>query len=239
MPWFYCPAFGVGLADLPADELHHAGTSLRLQAGDAVVLFDGVGQLGYGRIAEVSRGAATVVVEHVESRDDRPAIQLTLAVAMPKGHRQAMLLEKCTELNVSAFWPLSTERSVVRPAGGQLGRWRRATIEAAKQCHRAYLPHVSEVTTLARALEHAAAFKRTVIADPGEHTTPIASVVRDLSAGGTLLALIGPEGGWTDDETARARAAGARVVSLGPLVLRVETAAMAIAAALCLTDASH
>jgi 16S rRNA (uracil1498-N3)-methyltransferase len=230
VPWFFCPSITCGPLDLPAEEFRHAAASLRLRKGDRVAVFDGAGSVGYGNVSRIGRGGAQVTIDDVIAHVSPPGIAPTIAVAMPKAQRQSFLIEKCTELGVAELWPMTCRHSVVRAALGQTARWRRATIEAAKQCHRAHLPVVAEMQSFEQVITRVATVGRAVMAHIDPRAQPLLRVLRELERGASLLALVGPEGGWSDAEIAAATAARVRPVSLGPLVLRVETAAIAIAA---------
>ena len=155
---------------------------------------------------------------------------LTLAVALPKGDRQKWLIEKLTELGVTRLIPLRTVRGVAAPTAAAIERLRRGVIEACKQCGRCQLLQIAEASTL-ESLGTQQPTAQRLLADPGG--LPLAAAV--ASTGSDLLAAIGPEGGFTVEEIATAEAAGFKRVSLGPHILRIETAAIAMAAAYRLT----
>ena len=133
---------------LSRDESHHALHVLRLKAGDDVTLFDGEGKACAGRIAACSRHVVEVLTGPDVSSEPEPAARLTLAVAMPKGRRADFLVEKCTELGIDALIPLHARHSVVDARvrePNRLARWRRAAIEACKQCGRSRVPRIAPV----------------------------------------------------------------------------------------------
>ncbi|MCC8190002.1 MAG: 16S rRNA (uracil(1498)-N(3))-methyltransferase [Planctomycetes bacterium] len=221
------PLTGPGEYVLGRLEAHHARQVLRLGRGDAVVVFDGRGGAAEAEITGGGRGELVVTVTEVRT-GERPPLRLTVATAIPKGKRWQMLVEKCTELGVDRIQPLLTERSVARGEGdGE--KWRRWVVEAAKQCRRLWLPEVASPISLAdflhRSREDGA---RLVVADPGGEAP--AAVLPSPPPALAFAIVIGPEGGLTDAEVAACRAAGARLVRLGPFVLRVETAAAAACA---------
>jgi len=142
---FFCESLQPGRVCLSDDEAHHARNVVRVRVGDGVRLFDGRGMEATARIEAVRREAVELFVERVEPADERTRpIPVTLAVAMPKGARQDVLIEKCTELGTQAIWPILTRRSVVRPGPGRPHHWRHVSIAAAKQSRRAYLPQIIE-----------------------------------------------------------------------------------------------
>ena len=198
---------------------------MRISPGDAVELFDGKGIVVAGKVVEAGR---TVAIE-ITARQEVPPLtpRIELAVALPKGDRAAVLIEKASELGADRVIPLITDRSVVDPREGKLERLRRIAVESAKQCGRAWLMEVAEPIPLERALR-----------DPDYDLKLIADTVD--AAGNSLpqpiprsvLVLIGPEGGWTDAERTAAADAGFQFWRLGPHVLRIETAALAAVAIL-------
>jgi 16S rRNA (uracil1498-N3)-methyltransferase len=149
-------------------------------------------------------------------------------VALPKGDRQKWLVEKLTELGVTALVPLVTERGVAQPTASAIARLERAVIEASKQCGRNRLMRIARPQAWAAWIAAVATNEGTLrlIAHPGG--TPLASI--DLKAPQLTQLAIGPEGGLTDAEVATATAARWQAVDLGPRILRVETAAVALAA---------
>lgn len=215
---------------LSEPEAKHARLSRRLEVGDSVAVFDGKGAEAQGTIAVASRSAVEVTIGKLETRV-RPRPALTLAIAMPKGPRQDVLIEKCTELGVARIQPIVVERSVAGVSEHKLDKWRRTTIEAAKQSGQCWLPELSPPTPIARFLTQMPSCDFTlagILPDQGE-PTPISDLVGRIQTAETVLAFVGPEGGWTQAESDALLAAGATAVSLGPNVLRIETAAMALA----------
>ena len=214
-----------GLVALSETESRHAASSRRLAVGDEVVLFDGRGSEARGQIESIDRRAVRVEIAVVESRDADAPVELTLAVSFPKGPRQDVLVEKCTELGVAAIWPMRCERSIAEPSAHRLGKLRRTVIEACKQSQRAWLCELSEPVPFAEVVGSIGRFEAAVIAD--------GSADRSNAGGPTshksVLALVGPEGGFTTEELEAARDAGCGALVLGQTILRTETAAIAAA----------
>ena len=203
---------------------HHAATVLRLGEGAEVELFDGEGLIGRGVIRKAGR-AVDVALRQVQ-RMARPQPALDVAATLPKGPRADAMIPALSQLGVDRFVPLRCERSVVDPRPAKVQRFAAAAIESAKQCGRAYVMHVAAPTDLAAVLseDHDAR----LIAAPGAGTPT--DLPGRLTSARHVLVLIGPEGGWTDEERAAAEGAGAASWSLGPHVMRIETAACAAAA---------
>lgn len=224
LPRFHCDPLQVGDVTLDEAEARHLSASRRLAAGDAVMLFDGAGHEARAVVQAAKGTRARLSVAEVERRP-RLLPQLTLAVAVPKGPRQDWLIEKCTELGVAAIVPLVTQRSVSQASEHRLDKWRRTAIEAAKQSGQSWLPDLCEPAALPELIQRFGEYERVVIASASATTAAAA-----LGEGATILALVGPEGDFAPDELHQAQAAGAVSMTLGPNVLRVETAAVAIAA---------
>jgi 16S rRNA (uracil1498-N3)-methyltransferase len=199
----------VGSPKLSPDALHHLGRVLRLRRGEAVTVTDGAGRW---RCTEFTGDGVEPAGEVVTELPPDPP--LTIAVAPPKGDRLEWLVGKCTEVGIDRIVLIDAEHSVVRwpdeRAVRQLDRLRRVAAEAASQSRRVWLPQLAGPAPAAQVLPECAA------AEPGG---------RPLRGDDTAVA-VGPEGGWSPNEL---EVAGAEV-SLGPNVLRVETAAVAAAA---------
>ena len=255
---FYAPrdAFppsgeAAGEVVLSAEESRHLRDVLRLRAGDEATVFDGEGrefacvvrEPGGGRGRGEARGAAVAVLDvHGPAEPPRPEspLALALAVALLKGEKFDLVVQKATELGVRAVVPVVTRRVDVRlrdarDASARLERWRRLALEAAKQSGRARVPTVAEpaefsqfVATVASEGERRLMFSER----EGAALAGALGGTDEAAAPAAVTALVGPEGGWESEEIEAARAAGWRVVTLGGRVLRAETAAIAVAALL-------
>jgi 16S rRNA (uracil1498-N3)-methyltransferase len=222
----------VGRVSLDGPEAHHLATVCRLRPGDAVTLFNGDGREYAARV--VSAGKRVVELEIISEATPAREVGFRLEVAapLPKGDRAAFLLEKLTELGATAFTPLRTARSVVHPHEAKLERLQRHVIEASKQCGRNVLLRVGPLTDWASFVGADLPARRLVAHTGGEALSAAGSP-------GDVALVVGPEGGLTDVEVEQARAAGWRVVGLGPRVLRVETAALTLTAWAALSAASE
>ena len=224
--FFVSAAPAHGRAVLGGDEARHLARVLRARVGDAVTLFDGHGRQWSARVAAIGRDEVTLDADGAVIDPEPLGMHLTLAVALPKGDRQKWMVEKLTELGVRALVPLETTRGVAEATDAARARLERAVIEACKQCGRNTLLAITAPQSLAAVLADVPARTRIFIAHPGG--PPRAP--RDGAEPDAVLALVGPEGGFTAEELAAADAAGAERIGLGPHVLRVETAAVALAA---------
>lgn len=215
-----------GAMRLDGAQAHHLVRVLRIGVGQSVTLFDGGPLEASAEVIAVSGDAVELAVAEPRPGAAEAAVELVLAAAVPKGDRFGWLIEKATELGVSRVVPLLTERSVVEPGAGKLDKLRRTIVEASKQCRRTRLMELSDPVGwpafVARELHGAAAWVA--------HPAGVSADATALRQAGRVVAAVGPEGGFTDGELALAVQGGAALVSLGPRVLRIETAALALAA---------
>jgi 16S rRNA (uracil1498-N3)-methyltransferase len=219
---------------LSGDEARHLARSKRLGPGDRVLLFDGRGREVAAVVVAASRAEVRLAVAGAPDDEDEGGRELgtriTLGVAPPKGKRMQVLLEKATELGAAALFPLVCERTVADPRTNEehkAEKWRRTAIEAAKQSGVRRLPEILPARTFGEALAVEADLR--LVLDP-RGARPLRELIAAPRA--SVLALVGPEGGFTDAELRRAAAAGFFAARLGPTILRVETAAIAAVAAI-------
>ena len=226
---------------LGADEARHMRGVLRLEPGDEVYVFDGAGGEFRCVIEALRRDDAALKVEtEVAPRAPESSLDLRLAVALLKNDKFDFVIQKATELGVTAVIPVVTKRADVRVDQGKRGaeklrqkdeRRTRIAIEAAKQSGRARIPDIAAPLDL-KELLHAADVGRGVLFAETSGEDLNSALDGFDAVNERLTALVGPEGGWDDAEIEQARAAGWRVVTLGGRVLRAETAAIAVAALL-------
>jgi 16S rRNA (uracil1498-N3)-methyltransferase len=222
--------------ELPEAAARHVQVR-RLQPGDALHLFDGRGLEHAARVAAMGRRAVSVVVGPAVAQVPELPTAVTLALGVPANERMDTLVEKATELGVAAIQPLECERSVLRLAGERAARrrehWQAVATAASEQCGRAVVPAVA----LPRRLDGwlaglPAGGRRLLLSLAGDAIVWTAGLAAELD--GPLTVLSGPEGGLAPVEEAAARAAGFLPVSLGPRVLRADTAPLALLAAVAL-----
>ncbi len=215
-------------------EAHHLLHVMRCSVGDEVTVFDGSGVECLCRIEELGRSEVVLAVLSREEVDRELPIRITLAVTLPKGDRQKWLVEKAVELGVARLIPLTTERSVAQPVSKALDRLRRSVIEAAKQCGRNRLLEISSPVKCEQLLADVEESTIALIAHPrlGERAMSVREIATQLKAGSEVVVALGPEGGFSDEEVAAACEAGWKPLDLGTRILRIETAALAIAAQL-------
>lgn len=237
---FYCPSLQPPDraldAELGPDESRHALTTLRLRSGDRVELFDGAGGFAVGELIGDPapergrhRSGPVVRIRVVEfSRSEAPRRRLTLFIASPKGPRFDWLIEKCTELGVTALIFTDFERSVVRTSADSARKHERATIEASKQCGRLWLPTLRGGDSMKKAVE--AHNGPLVVCDPGPAARSLTDWLGEQSDAADIGVIIGPEGGISPAESDWLRERGVQPVKLAQTILRIETAGVAAAA---------
>ena len=206
--------------ELDAAQANYLGKVLRLREGSEVLLFDGQSGEWLARISRAAKKRMTLSVDH-RTREAEIVPDVWLAFAPVKRAQTDWLVEKATELGAERLLPIITRRTIVERA--KIDRLESIAIEAAEQCGRTRLPQIDEPLPLRHFLEHRVASRTLYFADEhgGEWST-------DAFTPGPGVILTGPEGGFTDEERAEIRAASNAVpVSLGPRILRAETAALA------------
>lgn len=214
-------------------EAKHIAKANRLNMGDDIMLFDGSDREFEAKIIELGKNRITAAVQQVHDISRELGINLTLAVALPKGDRQKVLVEKLVELGVSNLIPLNCQRSVTiatEKSAGRLGRW---VIESSKQCGRNRLMNIAAPMAFNKLVDSLPDGARLIAHPGGSEMKFVWSNLQNAGqyAGQARLTIaIGPEGGFTIDELEYARSAGWTQICLAPTILRVETAAVAAAA---------
>lgn len=229
---FHVPAAAPGARiTLPDHAAHHAREVLRLRSGAAVQVFDGRGNEYAAILEEVSRARVNARLgAPVEAGPESP-LRLVLALSPLKGDRMELAIQKATELGVTEIWPVVTIRTdaVARPAlqGSRQERWEKVASGAAEQCGRSVVPEIAATVSLEALCARPFAGERFVLLEAGAEAG-----LRTFARSDAALVLVGPAGGWDPSETTRLRAAGFAPVSLGPRILRAETAAVTAVAVL-------
>ncbi len=221
-----CP-LAPGRVRLEGPEAHHLAAVSRLRPGDAVCLFNGDGHEYPAQVAACARRSVDLEVTGVETPRRELSFRLEVAAPLPKGDRGQFLLEKLTELGVTAFVPLRTIRSIVHPGETRLEKLERCVIEACKQCGRNVLMKVNPVADWIEYCRQENLPRTRFIAHPGSDSD---SNLEPISPDQDLVLAVGPEGGFTEEELKAAQDQGWRLVTLGPRILRIETAALVLAA---------
>ncbi len=212
------------------EDVRHIAAVLRMKTGGELLLCDGQGTEYLARISGLSK---TEVKAEVVSRSRREigSPRITLGQGLPKSDKMDFIVQKATELGVADIVPLITERTIVKVKDEEkrLVRWRRIAREAAMQSNRPDIPRVEGIQTITDFLRTLDPGPRTLLVLPWEEgTEPIKNALRQNPGVKNIIVLIGPEGGFSSAEAAMAKEKGFHLVSLGPNILRTETAAVAV-----------
>jgi 16S rRNA (uracil1498-N3)-methyltransferase len=224
---------------LDVTESHHAFDVLRMKAGDRATVFDGRGNEAEGEL--LKRGKSGTELRKISLHKTTPLpCRITLAQAIPKGKNMELIIEKATELGVAAIAPLMSERTVVRGSEEdhirKQAKWQRTAVEACKQCGQNFLPHVAAPCTPRALFARNERFDLMLIGSLQADARPFKQLLSEYGAKRpkSVLILIGPEGDFTPAEVALAQSHGCRPITLGPIILRTETAAI-----YCLSVLNH
>lgn len=212
-----------------AQQLHHIRDVLRLKIGDRLACFDGQGREYAGTIVEQAATGLLIRIDRVHARSQR-RVNLWLALGLLKTDRFDWVVQKATELGVTRISPLLTSRTVVRPhhcSQGKFMRWQRIATEAAQQSGRTTIPQIDPPQSFEALLPCLERHSVMLMPTLAVTALSLSDVLKDVPSAAEVAVLIGPEGDFSREEVAQAQAHGARPVSLGPLTLRAETAALA------------
>jgi 16S rRNA (uracil1498-N3)-methyltransferase len=214
---------------LTGEEFHHLRHVLRLQVGDTVSLFDGAGRGFAASLVAIERQGAVLEVGAEELPSPESPFHIHLAVALAKGEKLDLVIQKGTELGVFAFHPLVTRRAELKldsdRAENRLKRWRRVALEACKQSGRTRIPEILRAADLATFLQGELPLHRIVL-DPEGPSASVYLRSEAFRAATSVLAAVGPEGGWSAQELQLFPQSGFQRMCLGPRILRAETAAI-------------
>ncbi len=221
----------VRLSPEQSHQVHHV---LRLRPGDAIVVLDGAGAEYDVTLTTVGSRETTGRVTNQRQAAGEPTVEVTLFQSVLAREKFEWVLQKGAEVGVARFVPVLTERSLVRVRQieeSKRTRWRRILTEAAEQSHRGRIPEIEEIVAWKDAVSQLRGFDRSLIAA----TSGTSRTIKESLEPGdkpleSIAVLIGPEGGFTDDEVKQACENGALAISLGPRILRTETAAVVVPA---------
>lgn len=215
---------------LTGDDAHHISRVLRMKSGEALTICDGLGTDYQCVLTDTEGGKVNChIEEHVPSRGE-PVTDVTLFMALPKGDKMDFIVQKAVELGANTVVPYLASRCVSRPDGKALAkkieRWRKIAREAAQQCGRGRVPTVMECVDFSAAVARAAQTEMPLFFYEMERETSVRTVLRAHTFTSAAI-MIGPEGGFAEEEAQMARQNGLTHVSLGPRILRCETAPLA------------
>lgn len=218
-----------------AEQSHQISRVLRLAVGERLVVLDNAGWQYAAELAEVGR-RATAVLHHKSPAANEPALHLTLYQALLKRDNFEWALQKGTEIGVSRFVPLLTARTVAQPPH-KPERWERILTEAAEQCRRGRIPDLAAPLRLTDAWGEAAQADIPLLPWEGAGSLTVKAALAGKQPRSVAL-FVGPEGGWAKEEVENGRSHGIIPVTLGPRILRAETAAI-VSAALIMAEAEN
>ncbi|MBP7950312.1 MAG: 16S rRNA (uracil(1498)-N(3))-methyltransferase [Verrucomicrobiales bacterium] len=215
---------------LDEEEAHHCTDVLRLKPGDRVVVFNGQGVESAAEILTTGRHTVLLKTHSVQKTPPPPA-RITLCQAIPKGKNMELIIEKATELGVAEIIPVLSERTVVRLDPGEAQKkqekWQRTAVGACKQCGQNWLPHIGLPVGMDRLLAAKPAADLLLIAAIEEGAQRLHRILAEQpQRPGSALICIGPEGDFTPAEVGMAKSYGCQPMTLGPIILRTETAAI-------------
>ena len=226
-----------GRVVLDADDAHHLRVVLQAKPGDTLAVLDGSGREWPAILLSVGKTRAEARLGEPFEPDTEPLTHITVAQALPKmADKMEQVLQRGTEIGVTGFWAYQSERSLTHLTGERhdkrLTRWQGIVKTAAEQAHRAGLPAVQADGGLRDVVAAAPSFDLALFAHPDAAQTTLKDVLSDFPRirGRGVLLIIGPESGFTEAEVGLAKRAGVKTVTLGPRILRTETAAMVMAA---------
>ena len=217
---------------LKGDEFHHCVNVLRLETGNQIVIFNGNGEEITSTIQSISKDEVKLII-HKKTQSERPKTRICIGQAVPKGKNMDLIIEKSTELGTAEIYPIISERTIIRlnekESLKKREKWQRVAIEACKQSGQNWLPTVNQPQNLMSLFESTVGeFDLIVIAslqDDSQHFKKILSEFQGDRLNSVLI-LIGPEGDYTPSEIKFAVDSGSKPMSLGPITLRSETAAI-------------
>lgn len=234
MPRFYCdrPLENGLLLSLPDSIARHVQV-LRLKTGDMITLFNGSGGEYTGTLTTIGKKNAEVLIKTFSAREAEPAHAITLVQGLPEGAKMDWVVEKAVELGVTGIEPLMCSRSVIRldeeRAEKKMLHWRGIMAAAAEQCGRNRLPALAAPLRFEQWINQQSMHRRVLLSP---RATESLSVWARHQPPQAIALMVGPEGGWSDEEERLALAHGALCVSMGERILRTETAGLAALAAL-------
>ena len=225
-------AIDSGTITIAGSEARHIGKVLRLKERDSITLFDDNGTIYNGTIISKDHKQVQVRIER-ESRDhDQQEANIVLGQALTKGSKMDLIVQKSTELGVSRIIPFSSARTIMRydkkQSVGRVSHWQRIALASAKQSGRRRVPAVANITDFDRLVASDLPGYLKIILWEEESAVRLRQVLKQSSSLNPLIFLVGPEGGFAQDEVVRAREQGFITASLGDTVLRTETVSSAV-----------
>lgn len=225
---------GDGYVSIIGDDVKHISRVLRLREGDEIIVCDKCGMDYTCALTEVSPDKVLAKIICEKESQTEPEIEVTLYQGLPKSDKMDYIVQKCVELGISKIVPVITKRVVALPRDTEkkISRWQKISYEAAKQSGRGVVPEISDAISFDKALSEISKEDALgIMPYECERDGKLSSVLKS-SKKKKICILIGPEGGFDESEVVKAQEAGVKTVTLGPRILRTETAPLAVLAAI-------
>ena len=219
--------------ELNEENSHYISQVLRMRAGEEVTVVDGNGLELLCEVSQISKKQVILKINEKRENATEPPYEITLFQCVSKGERMDLTVQKCTELGVSRIVPVLSERCIVKmnakDSKGKIDRWQKISLEAARQCGRGIVPKVEDPLSLEKAYEDIENYDLTLFPWEDETGKGLKSALQSFR-GKKIAIFVGPEGGFSKEEADNAVKCGAVRVTLGPRILRTETAGAAVLA---------
>lgn len=232
--FFVSPSFiSDGKVRIEGDDVKHITKVLRLKCGDTISVCDGNKNDYICTISETLKDCVVADIAETMQNKNESSVCITLYQGLPKGDKMDYIIQKCVELGVVRIVPVAMKRSVVKPsvASSKALRWQRIALEAAKQCIRGIVPVVDEPVSFDAMLSQISQMNLAVLPYENEVDGKLKKVLEKNKEAKDIAVIIGPEGGFEEEEVQNAIKSGAHAVTLGPRILRCETAPVATVSA--------
>ncbi|TMV19208.1 16S rRNA (uracil(1498)-N(3))-methyltransferase [Paenibacillus thermoaerophilus] len=229
--------WGDGTVAIAGDDAHHIARVMRARPGDKLIVSDGSGREALVVLSAVAPDRAEGRIERMLEADAEPAVEVWVAQSLPKGDKFELILQKGTEIGAARFLPFVSARTVVqydaKKEAKRMERWRKIVKEAAEQAHRNRIPEIAQPMGWKELLRRLPESGLALFCYERPDGLPLRRALREARASspdgsvpGPVLLIIGPEGGFAEEEADQAAAAGAKIVSLGKRILRTESASL-------------
>ncbi|MCT4605285.1 MAG: 16S rRNA (uracil(1498)-N(3))-methyltransferase [Marinisporobacter sp.] len=211
------------------EDVKHIGKVLRLVEEDCLEICNGNNHEYIGKIISISKTQIILEILEERSSSTEPKIQVTLFQGIPKSSKMDMIIQKCTELGICKIVPLITERTIVqikdkKAEMKKIQRWQKVADSAAKQCKRGVIPKVTEPISFEKMIEDVSDYDLKIIPYEQEREVGLKNILNDNKEYKKVAIIIGPEGGFEQEEVVKAQNAGVTPITLGSRILRTETA---------------
>jgi len=220
-----------GIVVIKGDDVAHITRSLRLNLGDEISVTNGEGQKYLTELIEFSEDFVKAKIIEKFKVQAEPRVKVTLVQGLPKSKKMDMIVQKCTEIGIEEIIPINTKRTIVnlnqKKAQKRQERWQKIVEEAAKQSKRGKIPEVKELSDLKQIITDFASYDLVLVPWEDEESQGLKETLESNLEAGRIMIIIGPEGGFSLEEIEQVKMAGAQSVTLGPRILRTETAGIA------------